>query len=68
MIVGGVVVETGLEKIVAGVRAQGTVPKRPTGRDVDAGVSGRGGAAGALGALGGLGGVGGLGRGIWAGR
>ena len=29
MIVGGVVIETNLEKIVAGVRAQGAVAKRP---------------------------------------
>ena len=29
MIVGGVVIETNLERIVAGVRAQGTVAKRP---------------------------------------
>jgi AP-3 complex subunit sigma len=29
MIVGGVVVETNLDRIVAGVRAQGTVAKRP---------------------------------------
>ena len=31
MIVGGVVTETGLEKVVEGVKAQGAVPKRPTG-------------------------------------
>ena len=29
MIVGGVVVETGLEKVVEGVKAQGRVAKRP---------------------------------------
>lgn len=29
MIVGGVVVETGLEKVVEGVRVQGRVAKRP---------------------------------------
>ena len=29
MIVGGVVIETNLDRIVAGVRAQGTVAKRP---------------------------------------
>lgn len=29
MIVGGVVVETGLEKVVEGVKAQGKVPRRP---------------------------------------
>ena len=31
MIIGGVVIETGLDKIVAGVRSQGVVAKRPTG-------------------------------------
>ncbi|MCJ1229148.1 Sigma-adaptin 3A [Toensbergia leucococca] len=31
MIVGGVVVETGLEKVVAGVKGQGKVAKRPVG-------------------------------------
>ncbi|KAH8900871.1 Adaptor protein complex sigma subunit [Thozetella sp. PMI_491] len=30
MVVGGVVIETNMERIVAGVRAQGTVAKRPT--------------------------------------
>ncbi|KAB8345886.1 hypothetical protein FH972_022941 [Carpinus fangiana] len=40
MIVGGVVVETTLDKVVAGVRSQGTVAKRPTG-----GAGGRGGFA-----------------------
>lgn len=29
MIVGGVVVETGLEKVVEGVKSQGKVPRRP---------------------------------------
>ena len=29
MIVGGVVVETGLDKVIEGVRAQGRVAKRP---------------------------------------
>lgn len=38
MIVGGVVIETGLDRIVAGVRAQGTVVKRPVNE-------GRGGSA-----------------------
>lgn len=40
MIVGGVVVETSLDRIVAGVRAQGTVAKRPVNE-------GRGGGLGA---------------------
>ena len=31
MIVGGVVIETILDKVVVGVKAQGAVPKRPTG-------------------------------------
>lgn len=31
MVVGGVVVETGLEKVVRGVRGQGVVKKRPLG-------------------------------------
>lgn len=31
MIVGGVVIETGLEKVVEGVKSQGRVVKRPTG-------------------------------------
>ena len=65
MIVGGVVVETGLERIVEGVRRQGAVPKRPTGRDADAGVTA---AARGSGGLAALGGVAGIGRGIWAGR
>jgi len=55
MVVGGVVVETGLEKIVEGVRKQGALAKRPTGREAS---NGRGGLAG----------VAGVGRGIWAGR
>jgi len=29
MIIGGVVIETSLDRIVSGVRAQGTVAKRP---------------------------------------
>ena len=53
MIVGGVVVETGLERVVEGVRSQGTVPKRPTGPA----------ARDSRGAIMGLGG-----RGIWTGR
>lgn len=53
MIVGGVVVETGLEKVVEGVRRQGQVAKRPTNSEARVGV----GAA-----------VGFAGRGIWAGR
>ena len=54
MIVGGVVVETGLERVVEGVKAQGRVAKRPTG-DV------------AIGRLGGLGSFG-KGEGLWASR
>ena len=52
MIVGGVVVETGLEKVVEGVRGQGKVSKRPTGA-ADNGP---------------LGSIGMGGRGVWAGR
>ncbi|KAI6346188.1 hypothetical protein MCOR25_010996 [Pyricularia grisea] len=52
MIVGGVVVETNLDRIVAGVRAQGTVAKRQTNE-------GRGGGGG-IGS--------GLGIGVWHGR
>ena len=33
MIVGGIVVETGLEKVVEGVKRQGAVAKRPTNSD-----------------------------------
>lgn len=54
MIVGGVVVETGLERVVEGVKSQGKVAKRPTGPAA---------AAEARGSVMGLGG-----RGIWAGR
>lgn len=44
MVVGGVVVETGLERIVAGVRALGTVAKRPVNESRAAlGVGMRGG-------------------------
>ncbi|MCJ1366426.1 Sigma-adaptin 3A [Acarospora aff. strigata] len=42
MIVGGVVVETGLEKVVEGVKAQGRVAKRPVNE-------GRGGGSGGIG-------------------
>jgi len=52
MIVGGVVVETGLERVVEGVRSQGVVKKRPTG-------AGRGDSAGAVGFGG---------RGVWTRR
>ncbi|KAL2160780.1 hypothetical protein VTH06DRAFT_977 [Thermothelomyces fergusii] len=57
MIVGGVVIETNLDRIVAGVRAQGTVAKRP----VNEGRSGGGLGAG-LGAGLGMGGM------VWHGR
>lgn len=55
MIVGGVVVETGLDKVVEGVRGQGRVLKRPTGE-------GRGG----LGV--GFAGFRAVGDGVWSGR
>lgn len=54
MIVGGVVVETGLDRVVEGVRAQGKVAKRPVNEGRTLGV-------------GGLGGFG-RGDGVWAGR
>ncbi|KAK4248918.1 hypothetical protein VTI28DRAFT_10163 [Corynascus sepedonium] len=57
MIVGGVVIETNMERIVAGVRAQGTVAKRP----VNEGRTG-GGLGGSLGAGLGMGGM------VWHGR
>ncbi|KAL2258017.1 hypothetical protein VTK26DRAFT_8833 [Humicola hyalothermophila] len=65
MVVGGVVIETNLERIVAGVKAQGTVAKRPVneGRGGGGGGSGGGGAAGLAAGLGaGLGGM------VWHGR
>ncbi|KAK4102496.1 Adaptor protein complex sigma subunit [Parathielavia hyrcaniae] len=52
MVVGGVVIETNMERIVAGVKAQGTVAKRP----VNEGRSG-GGLGGGLGAGLGMGGM-----------
>jgi AP-3 complex subunit sigma len=62
MIVGGVVIETNLDRIVDGVRAQGRVPKRPPPE------SGVGGAVGsAVGRLGSLGAFG-RGEGVWVGR
>jgi AP-3 complex subunit sigma len=39
MIVGGVVVETGLDKVVEGVRAQGKVPRRPVNESSRGGLS-----------------------------
>ena len=63
MIVGGIVVETGLERVVEGVKAQGRVAKRPV-------TEGRGGGGG--GGAGGLGlGFGAFrtsGDGVWSGR
>jgi len=58
MIVGGVVVETGLERVVEGVKKGGKVAKRPVNEGLG---SGR---------LGGLGNLGGFGRGdgVWAAR
>ncbi len=53
MIVGGVVVETGLEKVVGGVKEGGGVRKRPVG-------GGGGGGSGGVG--------GGVGSGAFAGR
>ncbi len=38
MIIGGVVIETSLERIVAGVRAQGTVAKRPVNEGRGTGI------------------------------
>ncbi|KAK3900553.1 clathrin adaptor complex small chain [Staphylotrichum tortipilum] len=58
MVVGGVVIETNMERIVAGVRAQGTVAKRP----VNESRTGGGGLAGSLGAGLGMGGM------VWHGR
>jgi AP-3 complex subunit sigma len=43
MIVGGVVVETGLEKVVEGVKAQGKVPRRPVNEKSALGGMGMGG-------------------------
>jgi AP-3 complex subunit sigma len=64
IIVGGVVVETALERIVEGVKAQGRVPKRPTRPE-----QGGGGVGGAVGsAVGRLGGAFGRGEGVWVGR
>ena len=57
MIVGGVVVETSLERVVEGVRGQGKVVKRPIG---GSGGSDGGGGNGMRGNAGG--------RGVWAGR
>jgi len=60
MIVGGVVVETNLDRIVAGVKAQGTVAKRPVNEGRSGG--GPGGFASAVGAGLGMGGM------VWHGR
>lgn len=38
MIVGGVVIETGLEKVVEGVKAQGKVPRRPVNEGKSGGL------------------------------
>ena len=38
MIIGGVVIETSLERIVAGVKAQGTVAKRPVNEGRSTGI------------------------------
>nr|POE65979.1 ap-3 complex subunit sigma [Quercus suber] len=42
MIVGGVVIETGLDKVVEGVRSQGRVAKRPVNADGKSGMLGQG--------------------------
>lgn len=60
MVVGGIVVETGLEKVVQGVRGQGRVVKRPTGLGMERGF--------AEGFSGMSVGIGMGGRGMWAGR
>lgn len=57
MVVGGVVIETNMERIVAGVRAQGTVAKRPVNESRTGG-----GLGGSLGAGLGMGGM------VWHGR
>jgi len=65
IIVGGVVVETNLERIVEGVKAQGKIPKRPR-QDGGSVGSAVGTAVGQLGRLGAFG----IGRGdgVWTGR
>lgn len=63
MIVGGVVVETGLERVVEGVKAQGRVAKRPVNEGRG---GGGGGGAGGLGL--GLGAFRTSGDGVWSGR
>ena len=61
MIVGGVVVETQLDKVIQGVKAQGRVAKRPVNEGKN--IGGGGGVMGGL-TFGGLG----RGDGMWAGR
>ena len=63
MRVGGVVVETQLENVGRGVKAQGSVAKRPVNE-------GRSGGSGGGGVMGGLtfAGLGGRGDGVWTGR
>ena len=62
MIVGGVVIETGLEKVVSGVREGGGVRKRPVG----GGGGGGGGSGGSGGSVGeGVGSGAFVGRGGW---
>jgi len=63
MIVGGIVVETGLERVVEGVKAQGRVAKRPVNEGRG---GGGGGGAGALGL--GFGAFRTSGDGVWSGR
>ena len=57
MIVGGVVVETGLEKVVRGVKEQGKVAKRPVNERSGGGLG-----------VGGFGGFTSVGQGVWSGR
>lgn len=49
MVVGGVVIETGLERVVEGVKSQGKVAKRPVNESRGAGLGGIGGMGGNFG-------------------
>ncbi|KAJ2904949.1 putative AP-3 complex subunit sigma [Zalerion maritima] len=59
MINGGIVIETSLDRIVAGVRAQGTIVKRPVNEGRIGGLTG-GGAGGTVSSA--------MGVGVWSGR
>ncbi|KAA8618353.1 AP-2 complex subunit sigma-1 [Pyrenophora tritici-repentis] len=63
MIVGGVVVETQLDKVIQAVKAQGRVAKRPVNEGKNLGSGSGGGVMGGL-TFAGLG----RGDGIWTGR